>query len=134
MPEYAGSALYLQWVTTSGTVTLHGDSRSFSTSPSVDIYETSAGSDTHKGYLPGIKDQTMQVGIVAQADGTVILTQVREGMQGTLFVGPEGTATGKIKETYPAISMGPGRTQPYNNIVEYSITFQQNGAPTYAAW
>ena len=134
MAEYAGSALYMQWVTTSGTVTYHGDFRTFSTSPSVDLYETSAGADTHKGYLPGIKDQTLQVGSVAQSDGTVILTQSREGMQGTLFVGPEGTATGKIKETYPAICMGAQRTQPYNNVVEYAISFQQNGAPTYAAW
>lgn len=134
MPEYAGSTLYMQWVTSSGTTTYHGDFRTFSTQPSVDLYETTAGADTHKGYIPGVKDQTIQTGIVAQTDGTALLTQSREGMQGTLFVGPEGTATGKIKETYPAISMGPQRTQPYNNVVEYAITFQQNGAPTYGTW
>jgi hypothetical protein len=134
MANYAGSALYMEWIHSGGTVVLSGDFRTFSSSPSVDLYETSAGADTHKSYLPGIKDGSLQVGLVEQAGGTVLLAALREGIQGTLVVGPEGTAVTKVKETYPAICQGANRTQPYNNVPELSISFQQNGAPTYAGW
>jgi hypothetical protein len=134
MASYAGSALVIQWINPAGTTTLSGAFRSFSTSPTVDLYEASAGADTHKTYLPGIKDQTIQVTLVQQTGGSVLLTSLREGTQGTLIVGPEGTVATKVKETYPAIAMGPSLSQPYNNVPELSITFQQNGAPTYAGW
>jgi hypothetical protein len=134
MPSYAGSALFMHWINPAGTVVLSGAFRSFSTSPGVDLYEASAGADTHKTYLPGIKDQTIQVTLVQQAGGSVLLTALREGVQGTLVVGPEGTVATKVKETYPAISMGPTLSQPYNNVPELSVTFQQNGAPAYAGW
>lgn len=130
MAEYAGSALYMQWIYSGGTVVLSGDFRTFSSQPSVDLYEATAGADTHKSFLPGVKNATLQTGLVAQSDGTALLASVREGTQGTLVVSPEGTASGKLKETYPAIAQGPQRTQPYNNVVEYAITFQQNGTPT----
>ena len=97
MPTYAGSALVMQWITSSGTVLLNGDFRTFSTSPSVDLYEATAGADTHKSYLPGVKDQTIQVGLVQQEGGTVLMLALREGTQGTLVVGPEGTAVTKLK-------------------------------------
>ena len=134
MPTYAGSALVMQWIYSAGTVVLSGNFRTFSTSPSVDLYEATAGADTHKSYLPGVKDQTIQVGLVQQVGGTVLMLALREGTQGTLVVGPEGTAVTKLKETYPAISMGPNLNQPYNNVPELSVTFQQTGAPTYAGW
>jgi hypothetical protein len=124
----------MQWIYSGGTVVLSGDFRTFSTSPSVDLYEATAGADTHKSYLPGVKDQTIQVGLVQQEGGTVLMLALREGTQGTLVVGPEGTVVTKLKETYPAISMGPNLSQPYNNVPELSVTFQQNGAPTYAGW
>jgi hypothetical protein len=40
-------------------------------------------------------------------------------------VQPEGTAVGKVKLTLPCISLGIKWNIPYNNIVEYSIDFQQ---------
>ena len=124
----------MNWIHPGGTVALHGNFRTFSTSPSVDLYEATAGADTHKSYLPGVKDQTIQVSLVQQVGGTALMLALREGTQGTLIVGPEGTAATKLKETYPAISMGPNLSQPYNNVPELSISFQQNGAPTYAGF
>ena len=134
MANYAGSALYMEWIHPGGTVVLSGDFRTFSSSPNVDLYEASAGADTHKSYLPGIKDNTIQIGLVEQASGTVLLAALREGIQGTLIVGPEGTVATRAKETYPAICMGANRSQPYNNVPELSITFQQNGTPLYAGF
>ena len=132
MPDtYAGSALYLTWIHPSGTAVLSGDFRTFSVTPSVDYYEQSAGADPDKTYLPGIRDRTLAVSYVDQTGGTVTLDALREGVRGTLVVSPEGTATGSRRETYPAISGGASRNQPYNNIVEISITFQGNGTVTY---
>lgn len=130
MTEYAGSALYLEWIHSGGTTVLSGDFRTFTSSPSVDLYEASAGADPYKSYLPGIKDATMQVGLVAQVDGTALFDALEEGTQGTLRVSPEGTASGKRREVRPAISQGPQRTQPYNDVVSWTIGFQQSGTPT----
>lgn len=134
MAEYAGSQLWLSWVWSGGTVSLNGDFRTFSTSPEVELYEQTAGSDAYKTYIAGVKTATCEVSLVAQAGGTALAAALREAVPGTLIVGPEGTATGTIKETYPCFSMGLRRTQPYNNVVEYNVTFQMNGTPTYAAW
>lgn len=131
MAEYAGSALYLTWIHPGGTAVLSGDFRTFSTTPSVDYYESTAGADTDKTYLSGVKDRTISVSYVDQSDGTVTLDALEEGTQGTLVVSPEGTASTKRRETYPAISGGASRNEPYNNVVEISITFQGNGAVTY---
>jgi hypothetical protein len=134
MAEYAGSALSLVWVYSGGTVSLAGDFRTFTSSPQTDLYEQTAGSDQYKTYIAGVRTLTCDVSLVAQADGTVLVTALREATPGTLTVGPEGTATGKIKEIYPCFSMGIVRNQPYNNVVEYNVTFQMNGQPSYTVF
>ena len=63
-----------------------------------------------------------------QATGTALYTACVEGAQGTLIVGPEGTATGKQKITIPAISMGVTWNQPYNELVTIDSPFQESGA------
>lgn len=130
MAEYAGSALHVNWIYPSGTVTLSGDFTTFSSAPAVALYETTAGADTDRTYISGVKDRSISMTTLAQADGTALYTAVREGVVGTLIIGPEGTATGKPRETYPAISQGATRNQPFDNRVEYAISFQGNGTPT----
>jgi hypothetical protein len=44
-----------------------------------------------------------------------------------LTVYPEGTASGKQKDIYPAIAMGAKINVPYADVVEISCTFQKNG-------
>lgn len=135
MAAYAGSALYIAWVYSGGTVTLHGDFRQFNYTPSIDLYEESAGADTAKSYLAGIKDGAPSLSMVAQAGSVAAWgTALVEGTGGTLLIGTEGTVAGKLKWTIPAISQGITYTQPYNNIVDLSVGWQQNGARVEATW
>lgn len=134
MPAYVGKDLVVQWATTGGTTTVTGDFRSFSYTPSVDLVDQTAGPDTQKTYLPNLKDGQCSLAAVMQASGTALSVALAEGTQGTLFVGPEGTASTKQKLTIPAISMGAKFNIPYADIVELSCDFQQNGARTDGAW
>ena len=130
MAAYAGSALYVSWVYSGGTVALTGDFRQFTYTPSVDLYEATAGADAAKTYLPGVKDGQATFTAVMQAAGTAISNALLEGTEGTLTVAPEGTASGKQKMTLPAIALGATYSIPYNDVVELSANFQQNGVRT----
>ncbi len=128
MASYHGKALTAQWIYTGGTIQLEGDFRSIDYSPSVDLYDETAGLDTNKKYIAGTKDGQVNYSALMQSGGTALTTALLEGNSGTLIIGPEGTAVGKQKITIPAISLGVKTTWPYNNLVEISCTFQQNGA------
>lgn len=134
MAEYSGSALYLAWIHSGGTVTMHGDFRTFSFNPSVKTALATAGSDADEAYLAGVKDASMSVGLVAQSAGTALEDALVEGASGTLLVGPEGTASNKRKWTIPAISMGASFSIPYDNVVEMACDFQKTGALTRGLW
>lgn len=128
MTAYAGSTLYATWVTTGGTTVLSGDFRTFTLTPTINLYDETAGSDSHAQYIPGLKNATCSFSCLQQQSGTAFYTACIEGAQGTLIVGPEGTASGKQKITIPAISMGVTWTQPYNELVSIAISFQESGA------
>jgi hypothetical protein len=128
MAEYTGKDLYLAWIHSGGTLVLSTDYRSFGEAPSIGMVDASAGADTHRTYLTTLKDGTYDYAGVHQTAGTVLKAALTEGAYGTLIIGPEGTATGKPKDTVPAISMGAQMSYPYDNIVEISVSFQKNGA------
>ena len=130
MPSYSGSALYAEWVYSGGTVILSGDFRKIDYTPSIDLLDETAGADPAKKRIVGVKDGQANMSMVRQAGGTALENALVEGTEGTLIWGPEGTTTGKGKKTLPAISGGVKSTQPYNNVVEISIAFTQNGSRT----
>jgi hypothetical protein len=130
MSEFSGKDLVCQWIHSGGTLTMDGDQRSVSFTPSVKTIRATAGSDADETYLVGPKDGTWSFAAVAQADGTATEDALVEGAIGTLIVGPEGTASGNRKYTCPAISMGPRYSWPFDEVCEYSCDFQKNGAVT----
>jgi hypothetical protein len=134
MPEYTGSALYAAFVNAGGTLVLSTDYRSLSDDPTIGLVKASAGSDTDETYLTTLKDSKYSWRGVAQTAGTVLVTQLIEGTQGTLIIGREGTASGKPKETVPVISMGGKFNYQYDNIVEITCDFQKNGARAFSAY
>lgn len=134
MANFSGSMLYAQWVYSGGTVELQGNFRNFGYTPAIDLIETSAGSDPNKTYLPSLKDGNVTWASVMQSSETSLQTALAEGTEGTLTVGVEGTASGKPKMILPAIAMGANYAQPYNDIVELSCSWQQNGARTDSTW
>jgi len=132
--EYTGKNLYVQWVGANGTVTLGGDFRTFSIKPTIGLAKGTAGSDTDETYLATVKDAQMSWAGVAQEGGTVLEDALVEGTEGTLTVGPEGTATGKRKWTVPAIALGASFNIPYADIVEVACDFQKSGAMVRGVW
>lgn len=134
MSAYSGSALAVRWAYSGGTVSLDGDFRTFSYSPSVELIDQTAGSDANRTRLVSIKDGNASLSAIMQVSGTAITNALVEGTQGTLNVGPEGTATGKQKLSFPAIAMGASYSISYNDVVELSCDFTQNGARVDGIW
>ena len=130
MAGQAGSALYLEWVHAAGTTVLNADFKDWNYSPSIDYVEDTAGADTHKHYQPGLKSGQASLNFIHQAGGSVILNALKEGTEGTLIWGPEGTAAGKPKKSMAAICGGAVTTQPYADVVSVAVTWQQNGERT----
>ena len=123
-----GQNAYITWVWSAGTIDLATDYRSVSIKENTDTAETTAGADTHKTYLPTIKSATIDYSGLFPAGGTALYTALAAGVQGTLTVAPEGTASGKVSKAYPAICMGATYDTPYADVVTVNCTFQSNGA------
>ena len=127
MASYSGSSLVVTWILAASTTTLTGAFKSFSYNPSIDLIEATAGADAFKSYLSGPKSGQASFSANQQSGSTSWGTLMAEGQVGTLKVSPEGTGAGKQLITIPAISMGCKWNTPYNDVVEVSIDFTQNG-------
>ena len=134
MATITGENLYLRWVYSGGTVVLSTDYTQFTFTPSVELLDESAGADTHRTYIPRLKDSTASYAGRHQASGTALVQALAAGTEGTLEWGEEGTAAGKPKKTLPAISQGASINIPYANLVDISCTFQGNGEDVDATW
>jgi hypothetical protein len=132
MTAFSGSALLLTWKTSSGTTTLSTDARTFTYDPEIELYEETAGGDTSRTYVNGLKNGRASFAGLLQAGGTALIAQFNEGQVGTIDAYPEGTASGKPHLTIPAICTKLGYSVPYNNLVEIAIDWQQNGIRTDA--
>ncbi len=135
MTAFSGSALYLAWAYSGGTVMLQTDFRQFAWEPSLNLIDSTAGADTFQESIPGIGiPGNISLTTVMQSGGTALISALAKGNQGTLIFGPAGTATGQPKSSIPAISMGPRYSQPYNDVVEFSVDFHQSAQHTDGAW
>lgn len=130
MAEFSGSALYVQWIWSSGTIALSGDFTNFTYAPTVRLLDATAGADPAQSYLVDRTDGQVTITAKHQAGSIAFATALTEGRIGTLVVGVEGSAAAKMKWTIPAISLGGQYTVPYNDVVTVSATFQQNGSRT----
>jgi hypothetical protein len=134
MPAYAGSALYMAWIYSGGTVVLSGDFRTVNINRTLEIIDATAGADTYREKLHSFGDTEVTWTSVMQADGTALQTALAQKTYGTVVVGPEGSATGKPKFQVAAYSVGPTFNIAYNDIVEFSCSWISNAAPVETAW
>jgi hypothetical protein len=132
--EFAGSALYAQWVYSGGTVLLHTESRNFTHNETRETIDATAGPDATRRTVSSFKSATAAMSMTAQSDGTALITALAFGTRGTLIFGEAGTATGAPKTTMPAMSMGISRTVPYAGIVTYDLSWQSTGDETIGAY
>jgi hypothetical protein len=129
--EYiAGPIMVLQWIYSGGTINFAQDERSVSWTPSVEFVDATAGADTVRKRLATFKDATASVALVDQTNGQGTASALDAGVSGTLIVGPEGSATGKRKITFPSFSQGAKYNWPFDNIAEITCDFVANGAYT----
>ena len=131
MSSIIGSAAVIRWIQAAGTTILSGDYRTFTYTPSIELLDETAGADTNRQRVSYMKDGQAAMTALMQsgsgAGGTAMAAALVEGAVGTLEWNLEGTAAGKVKNYIPAISMGCPVTMPYNNFIELSPTWQQNG-------
>lgn len=132
--EYSGSAVYMIWVTASGTATLSGHQRTVSLNPTTEFIDATAGSDTYRVKIPSFTDIRVSYSGLAQTGGTALEDLLVEGTEGTITLGPEGTAAGKRKYTIGAFSHGVQYNMPYSDVTEMSVEFEGNGSFTRATW
>jgi hypothetical protein len=131
MTELIGSAAYLVWNSSAGTSVLSADYRSFSWKETAEQYDATAGSDTTKVWIPGMKDYTCSYTGVGQVQGTALENSLRAGQIGTLVFYPEGTAVGHRIYTLPTIvTQSPYNNWQYNAVVETAIEWMAYGAAT----
>lgn len=124
----AGPTMVLTWVYSGGTISLAGDYRTVTWTPSTAYADTSAGADTQVGRLPTLKDATASVELVTQTAGTAIQAALAPQTAGTLTIQPEGTAANKRKITLPAYSDGATLTWPYADVSMISVNFSGSSA------
>lgn len=125
-----GNGFVAQWIYSGGTVTLSGDYTTFDVSRSIDLIDVTAGNDQDKNFIAGIKDGDASLTFydTTGTGGSALLAALAEGTAGTLLYAPLGTATGKPKRGFPAISKGCKEKYPYDKAVEISTDFQKSGA------
>ena len=137
MSTYAGSSLVVTWKQASATTVLTGDHKSLSYTPSINFIDSTAGADANKSYIAGVKDGSLTFNANFQSGtnsgGTVTYAVLAEGAAGTLQWQPEGTAGTKPTYEIPSLSQGAQFSYPYDNVVEVTVNFQQNGARAEAA-
>lgn len=127
MAEFSGSALYMDWIYSGGTVVLSGNQRSANLSPSIDFIDTTAGSDARRTRLASIADVSVSISLLAQKGGTALEDSLAEGTHGTLNVYPEGNASTKRKYIVGAFSQGAKTNMPYADVVEVTCEFMGDG-------
>lgn len=131
MAEYAGSAMVLRWVTSSGTTLLNTDFRTFSWTPTLNWIDATAGADTYEVLLPSFGvGAEIPVTMVAQTSGTALIAAIARSTAGSLVYYPAGTAATNIYYTIPATSAGPQFSQSYNDVVTITANFRQTSVET----
>ena len=129
--EYiAGPTMVLQWIYPGGTISFASEERSVAWTPTVEMVDATAGADTTRRRITSFKDASASISLVDQTNAAGTASALDAGVAGTLIIGPEGTATGKRKITFPSFSQGAKYNWPFDNIAEISCDFIANGAYT----
>lgn len=128
MPAFTGKDLVVTWSSLAGTITMNTDFQTFTYNPSIDFHEQTAGGDTSKTRIAGLKDGAASYKGLMQAGSLPAWgTALALGTYGTITYYPEGTAGGKYAGTIPALCQGMQQTYTYNALVEANVSWLQNG-------
>lgn len=128
--KYRGTALYVIWIGTGGTVDLTGDSRVFTVPEEANQIDVTTRGDTAKRFLtdfPSISPTLSGLDGAGSGSASWLWDTLSIGDSGTLRWGPEGTASGYRRRTMPAIVKSKNFNSPYDGAVEWTLGFDSNG-------
>jgi hypothetical protein len=115
------------YISFQGTL-ISADYRSFEVELTLDVIDKSAGSDTHRSYLPTLQNGTAKLTYAYSGTaGSAYTGLLRVGQSGVLLWGPEGNAPGKPKGGANALVIAHSRPLSYNDLITHSVQFQLNG-------
>ncbi len=130
--EFAGSALYAQWIYSGGTVQINTEFRNWQYTDQGDVIDATAGGDVYRRNLKSYDNNQVTCSFLLQSTGgTVARDAFKRFTAGTLIWGEAGTATGMVKTIMPAYVESASRSVPYNDVAAMDVTFTQNGAVTH---
>ena len=133
MAEFFGSGLVFLWSGTGGTTNMSEYARSASFAPTGKIDDNTTGAATYKTHQTGVTDFTVTYKGLHQNKGTAVEDTLELGAVGTVYLSPEGTATGMRKYSLPCISQGPQVNTQYDQLTELVVNFTGNGTIGYDA-
>lgn len=144
MAEETGSGLYADWrypaltvrgaTIAAGTLTLNTDYRTFEpVNDTMQSVDKSAGADTDMTYIKTLRDATLRASLLHDG-GTLLGVQLATGNQGTLVIGPSGTADNAWKITRPVFIDSSVLTEGYNEISIWNVTWKPTAAGSYGTW
>lgn len=136
MARYTGRDLVVQWIYSGGTVNITNYRRSYETSESVDDADATCGTVTYRDHLPTYTDMTSTLEWLKDdgTDGTSLWTALAPRTEGTVQWSPLGTAASKPKHYGAAYVQNRDETQPMDDVVAVTITFQHTEEPTLTTW
>lgn len=126
--EFAGSALYAQWIYPGGTVIVSTDCRTFTYNDTGETIDATAGADRSRRTINSFDTGQVTASFLLQSDmGTVTYLAFKRGTKGTLIWGEAGTVAGRPKTILPARVDSATRNVPYNDVVSMDVTWLQDG-------
>ena len=138
MAEYAGSAAIVVWSYGAGSLVMSGETRNVSVSAAQSVIDGTAGSDTVRVSIASFADWTVAWSGVAQGTATAATsgsaygTALLPGKIGTLIVQPNGTASGNVIYTIPALVSASSIKSVYSDVTTIDAEWKSNAAITYA--
>lgn len=124
-----GIALKVQFIHSGGTADLSGERRSLDITQEVLTVNAEAGNDTAAAVKATLYHYAAQLTMYTRGTaGTATMNGVKEGTEGTLVWGELGTTAGLPKGGFPALVVSQNKTVPFPDMIEYTISFEGQGA------
>jgi len=137
MARYVGRDLHMEFIHAAGTATFSADFRSLDVNATTDQADSSAGTATHRYWIPTIRDGSGDISLLdpGGATGSAYWVGTAPQTHGTFIWAPIGTTSTYPKFTVPDAHVTERSVSyPYDDVVEWSISIQFNTAPVQTAY
>lgn len=132
MATYNGDECYCAFITASGTAVLTGNQRTVDLEETMETADHTGGTANYRRRKKTVGDISVSVEVLWPGEGgTAANAIVAMGAEGTIWIAPLGTASGKPKGAYPVIPTGRSLPIPFDGELLQTYTFEGNGDPVH---